>query len=231
MSSASARKWTGVVFDLDGTLIDSYEAITDSLNHALDRLGHPPVSVDQVRPMVGRGLEVLVERALTRAGESDPVAMVPDAVRHFRQNYDLICVEKTRLLPGVEETLSDLHRRGYAMSVATNKPSYFSQKLLDALGVGRFLTSVWGPDRVTHPKPHPGMVEAALASMRVSRDQAVYVGDMEIDVETARAAGLPVIVMPTGSCSMDQLRQAGADHVVAGFTSLLDLLADPCPAR
>src|SRR6266850_5247621 len=117
----------GIVFDLDGTLIDSYAAIAESLNVALDRAGMPAKSVEEVRGMVGLGLETLIERAL---GGKDGVE---EGVRRFRAHYDRICVEKTTLLPEVSATLRELDQREYLMSVATNKPSYFAWRILEGL--------------------------------------------------------------------------------------------------
>lgn len=207
----------GIVFDLDGTLIDSYEAIGDSLNHALAAAGLPPVTVDQVRGWVGLGLETLIARAMGPE-------RVAKGVLDFRERYDKVCMEKTRLLHQVKETLAELERRGYRMSVATNKPSYFASRILEGLGVLRYLTCVLGPDLVEHRKPHPEMVLECMKRMGVSREETVYVGDMEVDIETARAAGVPVIVLPTGSRDADLLRAAGPDLFLPEFAHILDLL-------
>ncbi|HKY33969.1 MAG TPA: HAD-IA family hydrolase [Candidatus Polarisedimenticolia bacterium] len=218
----------GIVFDLDGTLIDSYEAIAESLNAALETLGRPALPPAAVRSMVGRGLETLIARALDPPeGAAASPADVARAVAAFRARYDAVCVPRTTLLPGVAVTLAGLHARGYRMGVATNKPSYFARRILDALGVGDLMSSVYGPDRVTHHKPHPEMVHALLASIGLPAAHALYVGDMEVDVLTARAAGLRVAVLPTGSCSRADLERAGADAVLPTFASLLDLLPGP----
>ncbi|HEY3176544.1 MAG TPA: HAD-IA family hydrolase [Candidatus Polarisedimenticolia bacterium] len=213
----------GIVFDLDGTLIDSYEAIAESLNEAMSRLGRSPLPLERVRKMVGRGLETLMARALG-VDEEAGAGLIAEGVAAFRRRYDEICVDKTRMLPGVAPTLTTLRQRGYRMSVATNKPSYFATRLLDALGVGQCFDVVLGPDLVARQKPHPEMVLAALAAMHLTPSEAVYVGDMEIDVETARAAGVRVVVLPTGSSDLASLRAAGADFVLASFPALLDLL-------
>ena len=216
----------GIIFDLDGTLVDSYEAIAESLNSALSGMSRATLPVDQVRTMVGRGLETLIERGLGGPPGASPEA-IAQGVRLFRERYNLICVDKTRLLPDVARVLPELHARGYVMGVATNKPSYFARRLLDAMGVGDLLMAVLGPDLVEHPKPHPAMLLAVLESMKLEPSAALYVGDMEIDVETARAAGLPVVVMPTGSRPLEELQSAGADQVLPDFGSLLELLPGP----
>jgi len=213
-----------IVFDLDGTLIDSYEAITESLNYALGLAGKPRRTAGEVRGMVGLGLETLIERAM---GGPD---LVERGVLDFRRHYDHICVEKTFLLPEVAETLAELDGRGYLMSVATNKPSYFAWRLLDGLRVRRYLVTVLGPDVVEHRKPHPEMVRKAMERMGVSAAETLYVGDMEVDIETARAAGVPVVVLPTGSRGAGDLEAAGPDLLVASFRDLLALLPGP-PGR
>jgi len=226
MAPLQPGSFKGIVFDLDGTLIDSYEAIAESLNHALAGLGFAPVAPAGVRAMVGRGLETLMGRAMGERAVEDP-GLIQKGVDLFRDRYDAICVAKTSLLPGVAETVPALAGRGYRMSVATNKPSYFARRLLDELGIGRHLDAVIGPDLASHHKPHPEVALAALAAMRLDPREALYVGDMEVDVQTARAAGMSVVVLPTGSSSLDELAGAGADLIVPAFASLLDLLPGP----
>lgn len=226
-ASLDTTSTSGIIFDLDGTLIDSYEAIGASLNHALTRLGRAPLPADLIRVMVGRGLEVLIARAMDCA-EPTGDRKIAEAVELFREHYDRTCVQKTTLLPDVETTLHRLHARGYRMGVATNKPSYFARRLLDALGVGGLIPTVFGPDLVAHHKPHPEMVHRVLAAMDLTASEALYVGDMEVDIETARAAGVRVVVMPTGSCDLPELLAAKADLVIAGFGALLDLLPARC---
>lgn len=207
----------GIVFDLDGTLVDSYGAITESLNHALRELGEPELPEERVRRMVGRGLETLVERVVGPE-------RVPEGVRLFRERYERVAVTGTRLLPGVGETLAELAARGYRMGVASNKPARFGTRILEGLEIARYLPEVFGPDRVAHPKPHPEMVHRLLEALDVSLDRAVYVGDMDVDVETCRGAGLPCWLVATGSCSRAELQAAGGDRLLDGFRDLLDLL-------
>jgi phosphoglycolate phosphatase len=179
----------------------------------------------RIRRLVGRGLESLLERAMEGAADRGP-DRIQAGVRLFRERYEVICIEMTRLLPGVEETLRDLDRLGLPMAVATNKPSYFAKRILDALEVGHHLRAIFGPDLVARPKPHPDMMAAVLSTLAIRPAEAVYIGDMEVDVETARAAGVRVIVLPTGSCGIEELRAAGADLVLPEFRALSDLFRD-----
>lgn len=207
----------GIVFDLDGTLIDSYAAITESLNRAMIAAGLQPLSEEEVRGMVGLGLETLVARAMGPA-------RVKEGVRIFREHYDRICVARTRLLPQVAETVRKLDSRGYLLAVATNKPSRFARRLLDGLAIGGHFAAVLGPDNVVNRKPHPEMVLRALEEMDLPVPEAVYVGDMEVDIETARAVGVPVIVVPTGSRSAEVLRAHDPDLLLDEFRDLLRVL-------
>ncbi len=202
-----------LIFDLDGTLVDSYEAITESLNHALERLGLPPRRPEVVRGMVGLGLEVLIGQA---AGEDK----ITEGVRLFRRHYARICVEKTRLLPDVRPTLQSLQRRGFRMAVATNKPIRFTKRILATLAIRNHFDCLMGPEEVTHLKPHPEMVFRILRHFGCSREQTVFVGDMVVDVETSRSAGVRVLVLPTGSQKRQFLEKAGPDGIVDRFSEL-----------
>ncbi len=118
----------GIIFDFDGTLIDSYEPITESLNQVREAFGKPPLALGDVKGMVGHGLEHLIEAAIGPE-------KVADGVRIFRERYATICESRTTILPQVRETLEELDRRTYQMAIATNKPSYFARDILKALDV------------------------------------------------------------------------------------------------
>jgi phosphoglycolate phosphatase len=207
----------GVLFDLDGTLIDSYAAIADSLNHALEAAGRATLPADEVRPMVGHGLESLVSRVLDGQG-------VEEGVLRFRERYAQIYKHRTQVLPGVAETVRTLARRGYRMGVASNKPARFGRPLLEHLGLAPHLQGVLGPDLVAHPKPHPAMVRRLLEVLQLEPAQVVYVGDMPVDVETCRNAEIPCWLVPTGSSTLEELERAGGNRVLLHFSDLLDLL-------
>jgi len=205
----------GIVFDLDGTLVDSYEPIAHSLNHARARLGQPPLDLEFVRSRVGRGLETLVAELLG-------AEHVDDGVRWFRERYEQVH-QRTRILPGVRPTLRTLAARGYRMSVASNKPARFGEAILRRLGLRPFLIHVDGPDLAGTTKPDPAMIRRCLAATRVDPGHALYVGDMVLDVESARRAGLPVLLVSGGSSAPDELRATG-EVVLERFGGLLEHL-------
>ena len=206
-----------VLFDLDGTLIDSYGAIAECFNHARVRLGLPALSEGEVRGMVGHGLESLMEQAVGAARRDE-------GVRLFRERYDVICEDRTSALSGVAETVAELHRKGIKMGVATNKPARFAVRILRALSLMPPIEVVRGPGNGLPPKPDPALLHDALSALGASPAESLYVGDMGVDVESARRAGLRVWLVPTGSCSREELLRSGGDGLLERFDELAGLV-------
>lgn len=207
------------VFDLDGTLVDSYAAIHESLNHALRLLGRPPKTLFETTRLVGRGLANLLESVVGPGDRDQGVAL-------FRERYADVALEMTTLLPGAEELTAELERRGIPMGVASNKPSDFSVSILEELGLLERFVVVTGPDEGFPPKPDPAMVFHVLSALEAEPGETLYVGDMPVDVKTARAASLAVAVLPTGSSTRAELDAARADHRADNLMQLLPLFAN-----
>ena len=209
------RAIRGIVFDLDGTLVDSYEPIAESLNHARAQVGRPALALEIVRQRVGRGLETLI-------AELVGPEHVDAGVRAFRERYAEVH-ERTRILPGVRPTLRRLAERGLRMTVASNKPARFGEAIVRRLGLAPYLLDVEGPDRAGVTKPDPLLIRRCLCSMELEPHQVVYVGDMVLDVESAARADVPVVLVAGGSSSTADLRATG-QVVLERFESLLGLL-------
>jgi len=216
------RSVRGVVFDLDGTLIDSYGPIADSLNHARRRFDMPELTHEDVRRRVGRGLETLIAE-LVGPGRVD------DGVRLFRERYAEVYAEGTRLLPQVHETLRTLHDTGYRIGVASNKPARFSGPILERLGLDPFVSCVLGPDLVASTKPEPTMILRCLELLGLQPAEAVYVGDMLLDVESAARAGVSVLLVAGGSSTRAELEITG-QRLLESIDALPDLLG-PTPGE
>jgi 2-phosphoglycolate phosphatase len=214
----------GIIFDFDGTLIDSYEAIAESLNHVRASFSLPAFPAEEVRPMVGHGLEHLIATAIGPE-------RVDEGVRLFRQSYAGICEHKTTILPQVKETLDTLDRRGYQMAIASNKPSYFARDILRALEFDHLFAEVLGPNDVERPKPDPEMLEIIIMRIGLSPEEVVYVGDMPLDVEVGRRAGVAVYAVHTGSASREDLLQARPDRLLHRFSDLTTFLPSLSGAR
>jgi phosphoglycolate phosphatase len=207
-----------VVFDLDGTLIDGYDAIGDALGFAMEQFGEKPLPIGQVRTMVGHGIEVLLEEAVGRE-------RVDEGVRLFRERYAQVAVAKTRLMPDVPEVLETLAARGNPMAVASNKPARFSLLILEACGVARHFLEIAGPGAGTPAKPDPAMLRRLMAAAGAEPAETVVVGDTEVDFEFGRAAGCRVVLVPGGSRSLAELKRVPADALLSRFADLPDWLA------
>lgn len=204
------------LFDFDGTLADSFAAITSSTNHVRASYGLPPLPEAEVRRHVGYGLDKLLADLV-------PHAPVGEAVSRYRAHHAGIMLAETRLMPGVADTVRELARRGVRLAVCSNKRVEFTRELVAALGLGDFFACVLGPDDVQdRAKPDPAMLLEGLTRLKVSAAEAVYVGDMVIDVRTARAAGVAVWLVPTGTTEAD----APADRTLTTFAELLALLGE-----
>ncbi len=212
------------VFDLDGTLLDSYEGIHDALSDVLAHFGRPPVTIEETRRLVGHGLEALIAKVL-------PEELRADAVSHFRFRYKVNAPKLTKLMPGAELVVSELWRRGVRLAIASNKPAVFSRQLLAGFGLAELFTFIGGPDLGFPEKPDPAMVLAALQAMRASPAETLYVGDMTVDIATARAAGLPVAVVPEGSSTREELEALRPDYLLPALTDVLGLFDEAPRAR
>ena len=207
-----------VLFDFDGTLADSFAAITASTNHVRTSYGLPALPESAVREYVGFGLEHLM-------AELVPGANPADAAARYREHHGSVMISGTKLMPGVAETLPELHRRRYVLGVCSNKLVKFTKHLLAAFGYADLMKVVLGPDDVGgRAKPDPAMIHLAIARLEMSAAEVVYVGDMAIDVRTARAAGMVVWLVPGGAAGRESAEATGPDRVLTGFAELLELL-------
>lgn len=206
-----------VLFDFDGTLADSYAAITASVNHVRAHYGLPPLTAAQVRPHVGRGAGHLLKACV-------PGTDLDANTRLYREHHPSVLISGTHLLPGAADTLRELHGRGLVLGVCSNKPVQFTKTLVTALGIAGYLTAVIGPEDVARPKPAPDMLLEGLKRLAVPAAEALYVGDMTVDIETARGAGVRVWVVPTGSDTRQALESAEPDRLLDDLPQLPPLI-------
>ncbi len=184
------------IFDLDGTLVESAGEIADALNAAFAELQLPALPRDAVAAMVGRGVRVLVERALQRIGARANDR--DDAIARFERHYGAIVGTQARLFPGVRDGLERLRAARVPMAVVTNKPRAFTLKLLERLGVAAFFEAIVAGDDGVRAKPAGDMLLAACRAMGLEPPRAVMIGDSDNDVRAAREAGCPVWCVPYG---------------------------------
>lgn len=204
-----------VLFDFDGTLADSFAAIIASSNHVRESFGLSPLPGADIRRLVGHGLESLL-------ADLCPGCAPDEAVRRYREHHAATMLSGTTLMPGVAETVTALRRRGLPLGVCSNKAVAFTRQLVSALGLGEHMTAVLGPEDVGgRPKPDPAMLLEGCRRLSVSADSTVYVGDMSVDVEAGKAAGIPVWLVHVGMAGTDDPRTLGPARVLADFGEIL----------
>ncbi len=211
-----------VIFDLDGTLVDTAPDLCAALNHALAELERPPVDAATVRHLVGHGARALIERGLALSGGGSD-AEAARALPLFLSHYAAHIADASQPFAGAEAALDALAAAGVVCAICTNKPVGLAEALLDALGwQGRF-ASVLGGDSLAVRKPDAAHVIAAAEAAGQPLAGAAFVGDTAVDVGAARAAGVPVIVVGFGFADGSP-RALGADAVIDHFDDLLPAL-------
>jgi phosphoglycolate phosphatase len=181
---------TAVIFDLDGTLVDSAPDLQTAANRMLGAHGLAPLDLAQVIAFIGNGVPTLVARCLDHAGfEGDAVARA-EALEAFRAFYSEAPATLTRVLPGVEDLLARLDRAGLRLGICTNKPLAPAEAMLEQLGLGAAFEVVIGGDSLAVIKPDPAPLLAAISALGATPETTLYVGDSEVDAETAQAAGV-----------------------------------------
>lgn len=208
-----------IVFDLDGTLVDTAPDLVRALNETLDLEGLPHVPLERVRRMVGQGARVLIERASSLANVSFSAERLDQLTRAFVEFYRADISRHSTVFAGVEDALQTLADMGAKLAVCTNKRTDLSQQLLDALALSHRFSAIVGADAVTQRKPHPEHFRAAVTRAGGVVRRAVMVGDTAADVAAARGAGAPVALVRFGYCDED-VERLGADVLLDRFSDL-----------
>jgi phosphoglycolate phosphatase len=206
-----------LVFDLDGTLVDSVPDLHAALNEMLRERGGRPLTQSQVKHMVGDGVPALVARALAASG-ADP-AEAATALPRFLDIYEASSTNLTRPYPGVPETLRALRYRGYRTAICTNKPQRATLAVLGGLDLLPMFDGIAGGDRFPVRKPDPGHLLALIAELGSSREAAAMIGDNENDAASAHAAAVPLVLMRYGYARVDP-ETLGADALLDHFDEL-----------
>ncbi len=183
------------MFDLDGTLVDTAPDLSNALNDVLTRRGHQPVSPETIRACVGHGARVMIEEALHRAGAEDDVDRMLD---EFLVHYEANIAAESRPFPGAVATLEGFSAQGAILAVCTNKRESLSRRLLQELGIEGYFAAIAGRDTFAVSKPDPGHLTGTIALAGGDPSHAVMIGDSEVDVCTAKAAGIPIILVSFG---------------------------------
>ncbi len=213
-----------VIFDLDGTLVDTAPDLTGALNFVLRAEGRVAVALAEVRHLVGLGARRLIERGLENSGGMLPESEIDRLLVSFLEFYSENLAVESRVFAGVAETLDEIAATGARMGICTNKPEGLSVRLIAEVGLARHFPVILGADSVARRKPDPGHLLETIARLGGDPDRSVMVGDSENDITTARAAGVPVIAVSFGY-SMAAPEELGADAVIRDFRELPEVLA------
>ena len=209
-----------VLFDMDGTLLDTLEDLRESTNHVLREMGYPERSLEEMRRFVGNGAEMQIRRAVPEGTSEENIAK---ALRAYRAYYQEHCRIKTKVYDGLLNMLDALKARDVKTAVVSNKPDEAVKKLSEEYFGGRMDYAVGAKDG-RRCKPYPDMVDAALEALGETREGAVFIGDSEVDVQTGLNAGLPVIAVSWGFRSRETIAEAGATVIADDAAALAKLL-------
>ena len=206
-----------LIYDLDGTLIDSVQDIVSAVNYMLIELKLPSRSQAEIRGFIGEGIQSLVERSLG----AEHISKSAYALKILRERYSEHLLDHTKLYPDVREVLG--HFAAKKQVVVTNKPEQFSIKVLEGLGIRKFFSVVIGGDSVRTKKPSPEAVFYVLNQSHVPPEKAVIIGDSAIDIETGRNAKITTCAVTYGLGDAEALATAKADFVISKFADLKKL--------
>lgn len=213
-----------LIWDLDGTLVDSASDIASSVNSVLASYQLSPLTDADVRTMIGNGATKLLERAFDKAGASGSYDS-DESYRRFLAYYEDHCCMTTAFYPGIEELLSGFRALGYKQGVCTNKPVKMANTIVDHLSPSGTFTAVVGGDSTQFRKPDAQPLRLCLELLASEASTALMIGDSAADVGVARAANIPVVLFSWGYT--DDIHALGADYVVENADALFELLNMP----
>jgi phosphoglycolate phosphatase len=210
-----------IAFDLDGTLVDTAPDLVDTLNVILARERLPPVPYAQARTMIGGGARRMIEAALAFEKRTPPAAEVERMFGDFITHYAAHIADRSRPFPGLDAALDRLAARGCIFAVCTNKLEGLSRLLLDTLGLSGRFAAICGQDTFGVQKPDPEILRRTIVQAGGDTACAIMVGDSAADIDTARAAGVPIIAVDFGYTDIP-VTQLGPDRVISGFGELAE---------
>ena len=206
-----------IIFDLDGTLIDSSEDIAWAVNKTLKQMGFDEFSYQAIKERIGWGVKMLLEKVLPKEKQD----LLEEARSIFMGYYSDHLLVRSKLYPGVMDILN--HFKNKKLAVATNKPFNLTEKILDGLNISGYFKKVVGGDGVQNKKPSPEAIEIILRELRVSPEKSIFVGDSLIDIEAGKKAGVMTIGAAYGFRGRRELEDAGADVIIEDINELTSL--------
>jgi phosphoglycolate phosphatase len=221
---SGAEAGVAIIFDLDGTLVDTAPDLVAALNSVLTAEGHVPIGTADLRHLVGHGVRAMFEHAFLRVAANVPPDRVAQLTERFLTHYRANIAQGSKPFPRVPETLDRLTLDGAGLGVCTNKAHDLTELLLNQLSLSRHFPAVIGGGRTPYNKPDPRHVFEVVKALNGHRGRAVFVGDSAIDVQAARAAEIPVIAMSYGYTPIPAT-ELGADAVLDDFGELPETIS------
>lgn len=218
-----------IVFDLDGTLIDTAPDLIDTLNVVFAREGLPPVPYDIARNLIGAGARSMIKRGVEAEGRNLAPDQLDALFADFIAHYSAHIADRSRPFPGLTEALDALAAQGHRFAVCTNKLEQLSIMLLKALDLDRRFAAICGQDTFGMQKPDPEILRRTIAAAGGNPSHAIMIGDSDTDIRTARAAGIPVIAVDFGYTERP-VTELGPDRIIGGFAQLPAAVAELCLA-
>ena len=209
-----------IIFDLDGTLIDSSDDIAWAANRTLVYMGYNEMDLDAIKEGIGWGVKTLLQKLMPQEGPE----RIDDARVKFLEYYWDHLTVNTILYPGVRETIDYFKDHDKKMAIVTNKPIKFTEKILNELALKDFFLMVLGGDSLMNRKPDPEPVEKVISTLGVTKGKTVFVGDSKVDGETGKRAGIFTIGVEYGFSGRKELEEAGFDIIISEFPELTRIL-------
>ena len=215
-------KLKAVIFDLDGTILDTLGDLSNSVNFALQQNSLPLRSIDEVRAFVGNGIRLLIERAVPEGTDEETLNKCFDAFKaHYKENSAVL----TKAYDGIPEVLSELSAMGLKTAVVSNKADFAVQILVEEYFKGLFQYSV-GEREGIRRKPYPDSVFSVIETFGVNKDECIYIGDSEVDIETAKNAGIKCICVTWGFREKEFLQSLSPDYMADTPKEILNIIGE-----
>ena len=213
-------KYELIVFDMDGTILDTLEDLKNSMNHTLKLHNMPERTLDEIRSFVGNGIRKLIERAVMPETSAEQIDVIH---KDFMKHYEIHCADFTRPYDGINDLIKELRNRGYKTAVVSNKADGAVQDLCVQYFPGLFDLAIGERPEIAK-KPAADMVNLALNKLNVSKEKAVYIGDSDVDVATARNSKLDMIAVDWGFRTREFLMEQRAETIVSKPEEILELV-------
>ncbi len=213
-------KFDTLVFDLDGTILDTLEDLSDSVNHALTKNNLPSRTKEDVRAFVGNGIRLLIERAVP---ENTEKTVINNCFNDFKTHYKGNSTNKTKPYEGIEEVLSKIKKSGIKIALVSNKADFAVQEIIEKYFPDTFDFATGEKDGVRR-KPYPDSVFAAMEYLGADKNKTVYIGDSEVDIETSRNCGIPCIAVTWGFRDKKVLSQMNPEYIIDETKQITEIL-------